>query len=49
MPQGGNIEEMLKEHEKQIQRAVRKARLDKNTGESGHTESLFYHGRINGR
>ncbi|KAL3598029.1 hypothetical protein D5086_005947 [Populus alba] len=49
VPQGGNIEEMLKEHEKQIQRAVRKARLDKNTGESGHTESLFYHGRINGR
>eukprot|EP00258_Populus_trichocarpa_P037045 XP_024453064.1 probable serine/threonine-protein kinase At1g09600 [Populus trichocarpa] len=49
VPRGGNIEEMLKEHEKQIQRAVRKARLDKNTSESGHTESLFYHGRINGR
>ncbi|KAL9388178.1 hypothetical protein Peur_021302 [Populus x canadensis] len=49
VPRGGNIEEMLKEHEKQIQRAVRKARLDKNTSERGHTESLFYHGRINGR
>ncbi|KAF9684939.1 hypothetical protein SADUNF_Sadunf03G0002500 [Salix dunnii] len=49
VPQGGNIEEMLKEHEKQIQRAVRKACLDKNTNESGHAESLFYHGRINGR
>ncbi|KAJ6416249.1 hypothetical protein OIU84_004954 [Salix udensis] len=50
VPQGGgNIEEMLKEHEKQIQRAVRKACLDKNTDESGHTESLFFHGRINGR
>ncbi|XP_061982505.1 probable serine/threonine-protein kinase At1g09600 [Populus nigra] len=49
VPRGGNIEEMLKEHEKQIQRAVRKARLDKNTSERAHTESLFYHGRINGR
>ncbi|CAK7357170.1 unnamed protein product [Dovyalis caffra] len=48
VPNGGNIEEMLKEHEKQIQLAVRKARLDKkNTNESGHTESLLYHGRIN--
>ncbi|XAR49333.1 Cyclin-dependent kinase [Bertholletia excelsa] len=30
IPASGNIEEMLKEHEKQIQRAVRKARLDKS-------------------
>ncbi|XP_021891645.1 probable serine/threonine-protein kinase At1g09600 [Carica papaya] len=30
LPQGGNIEDMLKEHERQIQHAVRKARLDKN-------------------
>lgn len=29
MPGGGNIDEMLKEHERQIQQAVRKARLDK--------------------
>ncbi|XP_030933538.1 probable serine/threonine-protein kinase At1g54610 isoform X2 [Quercus lobata] len=29
MPPGGNIEDMLKEHERQIQQAVRKARLDK--------------------
>ncbi|KAG0499850.1 hypothetical protein HPP92_004541 [Vanilla planifolia] len=29
MPPGGNIEELLKEHERQIQEAVRKARLDK--------------------
>ncbi|PKA66748.1 putative serine/threonine-protein kinase [Apostasia shenzhenica] len=29
MPPGGNIEELLKEHERQIQQAVRKARLDK--------------------
>ncbi|KAJ0972212.1 hypothetical protein J5N97_020171 [Dioscorea zingiberensis] len=30
MPSGGNIEEMLKEHERQIQEAVRKARVDKD-------------------
>ncbi|KAL0917675.1 hypothetical protein M5K25_012754 [Dendrobium thyrsiflorum] len=29
MPPGGNMEELLKEHERQIQQAVRKARLDK--------------------
>ncbi|KAJ9676155.1 hypothetical protein PVL29_024919 [Vitis rotundifolia] len=29
MPPGGNIEEMLKDHERQIQEAVRKARIDK--------------------
>lgn len=29
MPPGGNLEEMLKEHEKQIQQAVRKARVEK--------------------
>ncbi|XP_062026237.1 probable serine/threonine-protein kinase At1g09600 [Rosa rugosa] len=53
MPPGGNLEEMLKEHEKQIQHAVRKARLDKaNTkkayGENGQTESLLHNVR-NGR
>ncbi|KAM0947230.1 hypothetical protein DsansV1_C08g0083941 [Dioscorea sansibarensis] len=30
MPPGGNIDDMLKEHERQIQQAVRKARLDKD-------------------
>lgn len=29
MPTGGTIEDMLKEHERQIQQAFRKARLDK--------------------
>lgn len=29
LPPGGNLEEMLKEHERQIQNAVRKARLEK--------------------
>ncbi|XP_024930919.3 probable serine/threonine-protein kinase At1g54610 [Ziziphus jujuba] len=29
VPLGGNLEDMLKEHERQIQQAVRKARLDK--------------------
>ncbi|XP_021824542.1 probable serine/threonine-protein kinase At1g09600 isoform X1 [Prunus avium] len=53
MPPGGNLEEMLKEHEKQIQHAVRKARLDKNkpkkaNSDNGQTESLLHHVR-NGR
>lgn len=30
MPPGGNMEDMLKEHEKNIQEAVRKSRLDKD-------------------
>ncbi|KAK1310054.1 putative serine/threonine-protein kinase [Acorus calamus] len=50
MPVGGNIEEMLNEHEKQIQAAVRKARLDKaktkkNYGENGQFEALLVQGR----
>lgn len=32
MPHGGNMEEILKEHERQIQQAVRRARMDKATG-----------------
>lgn len=45
-----NLEEMLKEHERQIQQAVRKARLGKDKtkkadSESGLTESLFHHVR----
>ncbi|XP_011028375.1 PREDICTED: probable serine/threonine-protein kinase At1g09600 isoform X1 [Populus euphratica] len=49
VPQGGNIEEMLKEHERQIQRAMRKACLEKNNNESGQSQSLLYHQRINGQ
>lgn len=49
MPPGGNLDEMLKEHERQIQAAVRKARLDrgraKNHGETGLSESLLFSGR----
>ncbi|KAJ4909505.1 Protein kinase superfamily protein [Raphanus sativus] len=30
LPPGGNLEEMLKEHERQIQQAVRKARVEKS-------------------
>ncbi|XP_009774626.1 probable serine/threonine-protein kinase At1g09600 [Nicotiana sylvestris] len=53
MPLGGNIDEMLKEHEKQIQQAVRKARLDKNKikkehNDNGQTESLLHY-TSNGR
>lgn len=49
MPLGGNLDEMLKEHERQIQHAVRKARLDKTKSkktfsENGQTESLLYAG-----
>lgn len=29
VPTGGNLEDMLKEHEKQIQQAVRKSRTEK--------------------
>ncbi|XWS40414.1 hypothetical protein CRYUN_Cryun18bG0139100 [Craigia yunnanensis] len=53
VPPGGNLEEMLKEHERRIQNAVRKACLDKtkaknNFEDNGQTESLLYHAR-NGR
>lgn len=49
VPQGGNIEEMLREHERQIQRAMRKACLEKNTIEGGQSQSLLHHQRINGQ
>ncbi|TMW94397.1 hypothetical protein EJD97_010335 [Solanum chilense] len=53
MPPGGNIDEMLKEHEKQIQQAVRKARIDRNKTrkehtDNGQTESLLHY-TTNGR
>ncbi|KAL0348203.1 UNVERIFIED_CONTAM: putative serine/threonine-protein kinase [Sesamum angustifolium] len=46
LPPGGSVEEMLKEHEKQIQIAVRKARIDKNKtrkgyADNGQTDSLL--------
>lgn len=30
MPPGGNIEDMMKDHERRIQEAVRKSRLEKS-------------------
>lgn len=49
VPPGGNMDEMLKEHERQIQHAVRKARFDKTKTKKGHTdngqrESLLQYG-----
>ncbi|KAE8690774.1 putative serine/threonine-protein kinase [Hibiscus syriacus] len=45
LPCGGNLEEMLKEHERRIQNAVRRARADKmsktNFDDYGQTESLL--------
>ncbi|KAI3702036.1 hypothetical protein L6452_27635 [Arctium lappa] len=46
VPPGGNMDEMLKEHERQIQHAVRKARLDKTKtkkgcADNGQRESLL--------
>ncbi|CAK9165391.1 unnamed protein product [Ilex paraguariensis] len=53
LPSGGNIDEMLKEHERKIQYAVRKARLDKTKTkkactDNGQRESLLHYGG-NGR
>ncbi|KAJ8618697.1 hypothetical protein MRB53_014883 [Persea americana] len=50
MPPGGNFDEMLKEHEKQIQQAVRKAQVDKakskkNYSEKAQFEALLFPGR----
>lgn len=46
MPPGVNMEEILREHERQIQQAVRRARLDmgkgKNHVERDQLESLLY-------
>lgn len=47
LPSGDNLDEMLKEHERQIQNAVRKARLEKvktkrEYADHGQTESLLY-------
>ncbi|GAB2290362.1 hypothetical protein Dimus_024642 [Dionaea muscipula] len=47
VPPGGNMEDMLKEHERQIQQAVRnsKVRNKNDSGDRWHSESLHYHGR----
>ena len=45
MPPWVNMEEILKEHERQIQQAVRRARLDKGKGkhaERDQSEWLLY-------
>lgn len=49
LPPGRNMDEMLKEHEKHIQHAVRKARTEKNRArkmydDNGQTESLLHNG-----
>ncbi|KAL8144362.1 hypothetical protein V2J09_017394 [Rumex salicifolius] len=44
MPPGGNIDDMLKEHERQIQQAVRKSRA-RNVNNSGQSQGNNYHGR----
>ncbi|KAI7726270.1 hypothetical protein M8C21_006750, partial [Ambrosia artemisiifolia] len=49
VPPGGNMDEMLKEHERQIQHAVRRARLDKTKikkgyADNGQRESLLHYG-----
>ncbi|XP_047315726.1 probable serine/threonine-protein kinase At1g09600 [Impatiens glandulifera] len=49
LPPGRNMDEMLKEHEKHIQHAVRKARTEKNKArkmydDNGQTESLLHNG-----
>ncbi|KAG2312369.1 hypothetical protein Bca52824_023926 [Brassica carinata] len=36
MPPGGNMEDVLKEHERQIQEAVRKSRLEKSATKKNH-------------
>lgn len=44
MPPGVNMDEILREHERQIQQAVRRARLDKgkHNVERDQSEALLY-------
>ncbi|XVF30161.1 hypothetical protein REPUB_Repub16aG0033200 [Reevesia pubescens] len=50
MPPGGNIDDMLKEHERQIQLAVRKARLEKSgTNKNCNVYTQPHHRRIYGQ
>ncbi|KAL9663055.1 hypothetical protein QQ045_027892 [Rhodiola kirilowii] len=44
MSHGGNMEEMLKEHERQIQEAVRKARLDKTKTNKTYRDGEGHYG-----
>ncbi|XP_059654827.1 probable serine/threonine-protein kinase At1g09600 [Cornus florida] len=49
LPPGGNLDEMLRDHERRIQQAVRKARIDvaktrKKYSGNGQTASLMHHG-----
>ena len=41
MPPGGNLEEMLKEHEKQIQQAVRKARVENSASNKTRQQQRY--------
>ncbi|KAG2313103.1 hypothetical protein Bca4012_027678 [Brassica carinata] len=41
MPPGGNLEEMLKEHERQIQQAVRKARVEKSASNKTRQQQRY--------
>ncbi|WRX30761.1 Protein kinase domain - like 10 [Theobroma cacao] len=50
MPPGGNIEDILKEHERQVQQAVRKARLEKSgTDKNCDVYTRLHHNGIYGR
>ncbi|XP_010553694.1 PREDICTED: probable serine/threonine-protein kinase At1g09600 [Tarenaya hassleriana] len=52
IPAGGNLDEMLKEHERQIRLAVRRARVDKTKkrdDENGQSQSLLLAAAANGR
>ncbi|KAL9236987.1 hypothetical protein vseg_011585 [Gypsophila vaccaria] len=44
VPPGGNLEDMLKEHERQIQHAVRKSRTDKT--KNGNMDDHLQHGLL---
>ncbi|KAF0932144.1 hypothetical protein E2562_008675 [Oryza meyeriana var. granulata] len=43
VPPGGNMEDMLREHERQIQQAVRKARVDKERTNNNHSNNRHYY------
>lgn len=53
MPPGGNLDEMLKEHDRHIQQAVRRARFDKSKVkgqlERDQSEALLFAARNGGR
>ncbi|XP_010544118.1 PREDICTED: probable serine/threonine-protein kinase At1g09600 [Tarenaya hassleriana] len=49
IPAGGNLDEMLKEHERQIQLAVRRARVDKTKKDDRNGQSQMLLAAANGR